>query len=250
MKKRLAAALLLCFVLPLGVSATVLNRDATSFWNARRDASGQAPDPATVREAVVQVYGARTVGWRGAFAVHTWIAVKPESAKEWTRYEVMGWGVDRGVPAVRVNRFGPDNYWFGARPELLFERRGAGVEEMIRDIRAAVAAYPYPDSYRTWPGPNSNTFVAHVARSVPGLSVDLPPHAIGKDWLPDGGLIAAAPSGTGLQVSLLGALGLTLALEEGVEFNLLGLTIGLDLNPPALKLPGLGRIGAGNGAGG
>ncbi|MCW5749647.1 MAG: DUF3750 domain-containing protein [Alphaproteobacteria bacterium] len=249
MRKHLAAALLLCFVLPIGVSAAVLNRDGTSFWNARRDASGQAPDPASVREAVVQVYGARTVGWRGALAVHTWIAVKPENAEEWTRYEVMGWGVDRGVPAIRVNRFGPDNYWFGARPELLFERRGEGVEAMIRDIRAAVASYPYPDTYRTWPGPNSNTFVAHVARTVPGLAIDLPPHAIGKDWLPDGGLIAAAPSGTGLQVSLFGALGLTLALEEGVEFNLLGLTIGLDLNPPAIKLPGLGRIGAGNGAG-
>jgi hypothetical protein len=34
-----------------------------------------------------------------------------------------------------------------------------------------------------------------------------------------------------------------LALEEGLEVNLLGLTFGLDINPPALKLPGIGRIG-------
>jgi hypothetical protein len=28
-----------------------------------------------------------------------------------------------------------------------------------------------------------------------------------------------------------------------VELNLLGLTFGLDLNRPALKLPGIGRVG-------
>ena len=37
---------------------------------------------------------------------------------------------------------------------------------------------------------------------------------------------------------------------EGLELNLLGLTIGVDLLRPALKLPGIGRIGlpAGNSA--
>ena len=34
-----------------------------------------------------------------------------------------------------------------------------------------------------------------------------------------------------------------LALEEGVEVNMLGLTLGIDLKNPALKLPGVGRIG-------
>jgi len=57
------------------------------------------------------VYAARTVGWRGVMAVHTWIAFKPPGAAKYTRYEVMGWGVDRGAPALRVNRTGPDNYW-------------------------------------------------------------------------------------------------------------------------------------------
>jgi hypothetical protein len=32
--------------------------------------------------------------------------------------------------------------------------------------------------------------------------------------------------------------------EEGVEVNLLGLTFGIDLNGPALKLPIVGRVGA------
>ena len=150
----------------------------------RRDPSGQAPDPASTLEPVVQVYAARTVGWRGVMAVHTWIALKPRGAAEYTRYEVMGWGVDRGAPAMRVNRTGPDNYWFGSRPDLLVDRRGDGVDAIIAKVETAVAAYPYPASYRTWPGPNSNTFVAYVARAVPELRLDLPPTAIGKDYLP------------------------------------------------------------------
>jgi hypothetical protein len=226
----------------VAVSCATLQRDP--HWRqARRDASGQAPDPAAAPEAVVQVYAARTVGWKGALGVHTWVAVKRSGAPAWTRYEVIGWGVDRGMPAVRVNRTGPDNYWFGSRPDLLVERRGEGVDALIDRIEAAVAAYPYPDRYRTWPGPNSNTFTAHVARAVPELGLDLPPTAIGKDFLPGGAPVGRAPSGTGVQLSLLGLAGILVGVEEGLEVNLLGLTFGLDLNAPALKLPGLGRVG-------
>ncbi len=78
---------------------------------------------------------------------------------------------------------------------------------------------------------------------MPELHLDLPPTAIGKDYLPETGVFARAPSGGGFQVSLAGLLGLTVAAEEGLELNLLGLSLGLDLSPPALKLPGVGRIG-------
>jgi hypothetical protein len=94
-----------------------------------------------------------------------------------------------------------------------------------------------------WPGPNSNTFVAFVARQVPELALDLPPTAIGKDYLGPS-LVARAASGTGYQFSLFGLLGLTLAKEEGLEFNLLGLTFGIDAAEPALKLPMIGRLGS------
>ena len=77
----------------------------------------------------------------------------------------------------------------------------------------------------------------------PSCGSILPPTAIGKDFLPGGALIAPSPSGTGLQLSVLGALGVLIGLEEGVELNLLGLTLGIDFNSPALKLPGLGRVG-------
>jgi len=233
---------LVAIVLPVAVSCATLPRDPR-WWAARRDSSGQAPDPATTPEAVAQVYAARAVGWRGVLGVHTWIAVKPRGASAYTRYEVIGWGVDRGLTAIRVNRGGPDDYWFGSRPELLVDQRGDGVDAVIAKVEAAVAAYPYPAIYRTWPGPNSNTFTAFVGRRVPELRLELPPTAIGKDYLPNGSPAAITPSGTGFQLSLLGLAGVLVGWEEGLELNLLGLTFGLDLNRPALKLPGLGRVG-------
>jgi Protein of unknown function (DUF3750) len=221
---------------------TSLQRDP-NWWQARRDSSGQAPDPATTPEAVIQVYAARTVGWKGLFGVHTWVAVKPTGAPAYTRYEVMGWGVSRGAPALRVNRTGPDNYWFGSHPELLVDRRGEGVDELIGKVEAAVATYPYPDSYRTWPGPNSNTFIAHIGREVPELRLRLPATAVGKDYLPGGAPAGLTPSGTGVQLSLLGLAGVLVGWDDGIEVNVLGLTFGVDLLRPALKLPGVGRVG-------
>ena len=136
-----------------------------------------------------------------------------------------------------------DGYWAGNRPEVLLDRRGPDVEALIDQVEGAILTYPYPDQYRTWPGPNSNTFLAHIARSVPPLGLELPPTAVGKDYLSNGSILARTPSGTGLQLSLLGLLGLSLARDEGLEVNLLGLTFGIDPLDFALKLPGIGRFG-------
>jgi hypothetical protein len=231
------------FLFVVGAGCAGLDRVTGRWWELRRDPSGQAPEPTLTQDAVVQVYAARTVGWRGALAVHTWIALKPTDAASYTRYEVIGWGVAEGAPAIRVNRTGPDNYWFGSRPELLVDRRGPGVDELIAEVEAAVKGYPYPLSYRTWPGPNSNTFIAYLGRCVPGLKLELPPTAIGKDYLPGGALAGRSPSGSGLQLSLFGLLGVMAGWDEGLELNLLGLTFGVDVRRPALKLPAIGRLG-------
>ena len=192
---------------------------------------------------MVQIYAARTVGWRSVFAVHTWIAFKRREAPRFTRYEVMGWGVQHGTAALRVDRSGPDNYWFGSYPTRLVDLRGDAVDALIDRIESAIARYPYPSTYRSWPGPNSNTFTAWIGREVPELRLDLPPTAIGKDFLPGGVLVARAPGGPGLQLSLLGVAGLLAGWEEGIELNLFGLTFGVDVKDPALKLPALGRLG-------
>jgi hypothetical protein len=144
---------------------------------------------------------------------------------------------------VRVNRAGPDDYWFGSRPDLLVDLRGDGVDALIVRVEAAVKAYPYQSTYRTWPGPNSNTFTAYLGRALPEMRLSLPPTAIGKDFLPGGAVAAPSPSGSGFQVSILGLAGLLAGTEEGIEVNVLGLTLGLDLKKPAIKLPGVGRIG-------
>ena len=213
-------------------------------WSeARWDSAGLAPDPATTSDAVVQVYAARAWGWKGIFAVHTWLIMKREGAVRYDRYEVVGWGVRHGRPAVRRDMRAIDGYWAGNLPHIVVDRRGPEVEALIERIETAIETYPYPNQYRSWPGPNSNTFIAHIARSVPELALELPPTAIGKDYLANGNLFASTPSGTGYQMSLLGVLGLSLGRDEGLELNLLGLTLGIDPLDVAIKLPAVGRIG-------
>jgi len=239
-----ALLLLVLYLAPVLVSLCLADpRRGVPWYQARRDPTGLSPDPAATQEAVIQVFAAPAVSWRGVFSVHTWIAVKPTGAPRFTRYEVLGFGVANGAPALRIDRMGPDNYWFGARPQILLDRRGAGVDGMIPRVRDAVASYPYPSSYRPWPGPNSNTFLAHIARQVPELELHLLSNAVGKDFLPDGSLFAVAPSGSGFQVSLYGLAGILLAAREGLEVNLLGLSFGIDAVRPAVKLPALGRLG-------
>ena len=213
--------------------------------SASREPVGLAPDPAGTPEAVVQVYAARTWGWRGAFGVHTWIAVKPAGAPRYTVYEVIGWRLRWADSALAVSERAPDARWFGNAPEVVAERRGKGVDALIARIDRAARAYPYAREYSVWPGPNSNTFTAFVARAVPELQVDLPPTAIGKDYLGDR-LVAPTPGG-GYQLSLGGVLGVMASRVEGLEINLLGLTFGIDPFSPAVKLPIVGRLGPARG---
>jgi hypothetical protein len=237
--------LLCALVLPLlwRVGALWAAGQPAHWRDARWDSAGLAPDPATTPEPVIQFYAARSWGWRGIFGVHSWVAFKPRRAPRFTRYEVVGWGVGPEVSAVRESRRPPDGYWAGNPPTLLAERRGAGVDALIARLQQAIDAYPFAHEYRLWPGPNSNTFIAWLARAVPQMHVELPPTAIGKDYLPPGTFAAAAAAGSGVQLSLLGLLGVTVGSRDGIEVNLLGLVLGIDLRRPALKLPFVGRLG-------
>lgn len=213
-----------------------------SWRAASRAPVGLAPLPEDTPEAVVQVYGARAVRWRGYLGVHTWIAVKAQSADRFTVYEVTGWRLRRSSTSISVSDRAPDGRWFGSAPELLADLRGEAAQRAIEKIVAAVDSYPYAATYRVWPGPNSNTFTAFILREVPELRADLPATAIGKDYLGTR-LFASAPSGTGFQFNLFGVFGVLAAREEGLEVNLLGLTFGIDPNQLGLKLPIAGRLG-------
>jgi len=239
---------LLLFVLLLAAGPlwTLVSGGASLHGNWRTASQrpvGLAPDPATHPEAIVQVYASRAFSWRGAFAVHTWLAAKPKGAETYTRYEVIGWNAGRGQSLISVSTTrAADAEWFGAAPQLIDALHGAEAEAVIERLPRAVASYPYARVYNLWPGPNSNTFIAYLGREIPELRLNLPSTAIGKDYLPSGEIFAPTPSGTGYQFSLAGVLGASVGRDEGIEFNLFGLVVGLDLRRPALKLPGIGRV--------
>lgn len=237
--------ILVLLVLLIGPGSMLLTGDVigADWRSASREPIGLAPDPSENPQAIVQVYAARAYSWRGAFGVHTWIAVKPAEAERYTIYHILGWRARYSGSALVIGHDRPDRRWFGAAPDLLAHLEGDGVDDIIERIDTAARNYPYAREYSVWPGPNSNTFTSWVARQVPELQLDLPPTAIGKDYLGHRTFFDKAVSGTGYQASLFGLVGITVAAEEGLEINLAGLTFGIDPNDLNLKLPGIGRVG-------
>ncbi len=243
---KILGIIFLFYLLPAGCmfAQHSVTQQHQSWWELRRDSSEQAPVAEDTDQAVIQVYAARAARWKGSFGVHTWIATKRSDEAHYTRMEVIGYSVAWGRDAVRIRRGSPDGYWFGNRPTLLRDIRGHdAVDALIDRLHSTAESYPYNDEYHVWPGPNSNTFTAYLARAVPELQLELPSTAIGKDYLPWHQFVSTSPSGLGGQISLKGYASVLVGAEEGLEINLLGLTAGIDLWPPAIKMPAVGRIG-------
>lgn len=233
-------AFLALIAAPVAVSATLyaLSERAENWMTADRSSAGLLPPAAAKPEAAVRIFAARTVRWRGIFAVHSWIVFKEKDAANYTRYDYTAWG-----SPIRVNGFAADGRWFGEIPETIFATDGPDAEKLIPKIKAAISAYEFRNygDYRAWPGPNSNTFVAAVIDAVPEMRTTLPPTAVGKDFPYDRSWLSS--TATGFRATLGGYLTLTVGWIEGIELSLLGGVIGLDVRRPAIKLPGLGRIG-------
>jgi len=241
-KKSVLLLLLLIFG-PIVVSAAgyfVVGDGRGNWQSADRSSAGLLAPASQHQDAVVRVFAARTVRWRGIFAVHCWIVLKERGAARYTRYDYTAWG-----EPIRIDGFAPDGRWFGALPETVLAVDGDAAERVIPKIRNVVETYRFRSlgDYQAWPGPNSNTFVQTALNAVPELHAVLPPTAIGKDFPYDGDWWGRTASGTGVFVSLGGYLGLTVGWVEGVELNVLGAVLGFDLRRPALKLPGIGRLG-------
>jgi hypothetical protein len=237
--------ILALFLFPLAVHAALYatkDRPA-SYRDADWSSVGMLPPAPADEQARLLVFTGRTGRWKGIFSVHSWIVFKPENGKQWTRYDVVGWG-----QPVRSNGWDPDGRWFGDTPRVVVDVRGEEARALIPKVRVAISTYAYNQfgDYRIWPGPNSNTFVATVLRAIPELQVTLPANAVGKDYraLPYAGL---TDSGTGIEASVWGLLGVKVGWVEGIELNFMGLVAGLDLRHPAIKLPGFGRIGLSDG---
>ena len=109
-------------------------------------------------------------------------AAKRADQDHYMLYDVVGWRGYYGGRVVGISRDIPDRYWYGAKPRLLKAHRGPAAEALIDAVDAAARAYPWHSTYKVFPGPNSNTFTAWIARQVPGLGLELPFSAIGSGY--------------------------------------------------------------------
>lgn len=240
--KRIFSLLFLLFILPALLSLAVWQADASKpvNWHSANWASAGILPPASENpQAVVHVMAARTGRWKGAFSVHSWIVFKRQNASRYERFDVVGWGTP-----VRQNAWAPDGRWYSNEPKILYSVEGEKADNLIPKIEAAIQAYPEDErgDYRAWPGPNSNSFVAHILNEVPELGISLPPNAVGRDWMADGSWVKIDPDYQNVQMSFAGFAGLAVGKRHGFELNFLGLVTGIDFHQPALKLPGFGRL--------
>jgi len=183
--------------------------------------------------------------WYSAFAHHSWIDVKHGGPDAWRRIEIRSRRSGVGITPIGDDEARGD-VWHERRPvHLLGAITGEAARRVAQRIEEAAVARAelYRDGYRLWPGPNSNTFVADLVREFGELSCVFDPNAIGKDypgWIDAG----ATASKTGLRVDTP-IVGAALALQEGVELHLFGLTLGVCAWPPGISLPFLPRLPGG-----
>src|SRR5262249_35228418 len=123
---------LLLIIASVVISATnyLLGERRGNWQTADRSSAGLLPDASEHPDALIRVYAARTVRWRGIFAVHSWIVVKERRASHYTRYDYTAWG-----EPIRMDGFAPDGRWFGALPEAVASVDGDDAERLIPKIR-------------------------------------------------------------------------------------------------------------------
>ncbi|MFB2550003.1 DUF3750 domain-containing protein [Ensifer soli] len=235
-------AILFVYILPTLASAGLwyLKERPDTWHSADWSSSGILPRPEADREAAVYVLSAPTGGLKGAVASHAWIVTKRKGDQTYNRYDKVGWGTP-----IRRNMRDADGAWYSNTPRIVVAIRGEAAERLVPEVETAIRSYPHAGAgaYRIWPGPNSNTFVAHVLRSVPTLGAVLPPDAVGRDYLPGGAFFALDEDGLDLHATLYGLLGVSAGVRSGLELHFLGLVAGLDLARPGIKIPAFGRFG-------
>jgi hypothetical protein len=126
---------LVLIIAPLLISTTnyVLSDRRGNWQTADRSSAGLLPAASEHPDALVRVYAARTVRWRGIFSVHTWIVVKERGASRYSRYDYTAWG-----EPIRVDGFTADGRWFGALPEAVVSVDGKDAEKVIPKIRSVI----------------------------------------------------------------------------------------------------------------
>ena len=91
----------LCLLLAGPVTMLIANETGVGDWRTRSNAPlGVAPTPEEHPEALVQIWAARAYGWRGAFGVHSWVAVKPERDLDQLSHHRLARPAGRGWPGA------------------------------------------------------------------------------------------------------------------------------------------------------
>lgn len=237
-------AVAIVFVLPSAISALLWwGGDRPQSWrDADWSSAALLPEASETSEAAIYILAARTGGLKGAVSEHSWIVVKREGASRYERWDKVGWGLP-----IRQDAYAADSRWYSNEPRIVLALTGPEAQAAIPAVASAIASYPFSQrgGYRIFPGPNSNSFVAHVLREVPALDVVLPPAAVGRDYPTAGRLASIDADGLDLHLSLWGYAGLSLGWKSGLEINLLGLVAGIDPMRLVVKVPALGTFGRG-----
>lgn len=237
----LARLVIIVFIFPAILSLAWWSlKDRPSSWSeADWSSSSLLPPAHTSPEAVIHIMSARTGGLKGSLSQHSWIVLKRKNARQYDRYDKVGWG-----RPVRKNAYAADARWYSNPPQVVRTVSGKSAEELIPLVEQAISRYPYRNAggYTIWPGPNSNSFVAHVLREVPEIGAVLPPNAVGRDYLADGSFWHASRQWDEFKIGYHGLAGVSLGRHSGFEINLLGLVAGIDIANPAVKIPGFGRL--------
>jgi hypothetical protein len=185
-------------------------------------------------ETTVMLVSGTLGGPMEGIARHPWFAVRRKNSEDWQIYEVGGGGA--APPFTDASYGNPivHKVWRGEEGE----RAADCVEKYAPGIASHIEA-----NYIFYPGPNSNSFGPRVLRKCK-LAASLSSTSVGKDWYGKFGFGAGITSErTGVQLETP-IVGVRVGLKEGIELHVIGLSIGIDLWPPAIIVPiGPGRIG-------
>lgn len=221
-------------------------KDRPSRWNeADWSSAGVLAAKPSTEEAAIYVMAARTGGLKGAFATHSWLVIKKPGVERYDRYDKVGWGMP-----VRKNAYDADGRWYSNTPQIQHKITGEAAEKLIPEIEKAIATYLWrnPGDYSIWPGPNSNTFVASIIRTVPGFHADTPSTAIGRDYPPEGRWFGRMHGGA-WYISFAGYAGIVVGIDQGIELNFLGLVAGINPLRLEVKVPSFGSYRWASGVG-
>ncbi len=191
-------------------------------------------------EPVVQLRSAPMPSALAYIARHHYFVAFNPAEGQWHRWELWQNANAGGLSWGHIHRdlLGPDSDVGGGAPRVEREWRGLDARVLLAVLRRP-EDYPHRNAYVAIPGPDCNTYVAWVLREA-GVSADLDPRALGKDYLGPVG-VARTTTGTGVQAESA-LLGVKVGVEDGVELHFVNLTGGIDTWPPAIKTP-LGRVG-------